>query len=114
ERGFGRGDGGFGVGDGAVDHLAQGFAGAGIDGVDGAVRLRLLPLAGVIGIAMRGQIGSERLDLGRGCNCNHGTPLQDDDQKRLMSSRPPTRPMSVLAPIAITNRMISSAYICGM
>ncbi len=35
-------------------------------------------------------------------------------QDRLMSSTPPTRPISVLAPIAITNRMISSAYICGM
>jgi len=35
-------------------------------------------------------------------------------QVRLMSSRPPTRPMTVLAPIAMTNRMISSAYICGM
>jgi hypothetical protein len=36
------------------------------------------------------------------------------DQVRLIVSRPPTRPMTVLAPIAITNRMISSAYICGM
>ena len=36
------------------------------------------------------------------------------DQVRLIVSRPPTWPMTVLAPIAITNRMISSAYICGM
>src|SRR5262245_11980891 len=35
-------------------------------------------------------------------------------QSRLISWRPPSRPMTVLAPIAITNRMISSAYICGM
>ena len=35
-------------------------------------------------------------------------------QERLMLSRPPSRPISALAPIAITNRTISSAYIRGM
>ena len=33
---------------------------------------------------------------------------------RLILSRPPAQPISELAPIAITNRMIRSAYICGM
>ena len=41
--------------------------------------------------------------------------LQENaDQLRFISSNPPRRPISALAPIEITNRMIRSEYICGM
>ncbi len=73
ERGLGRGDGSFGVGHRAVDHLAQRLAGSGADGVDVTFGLGLLPLAGIIGITMRRQIGRGRR-LRRGCNCNHWSP----------------------------------------
>jgi hypothetical protein len=52
DRGLGGGDGGFGVRHRAVHHLAQRLAGTGADGVDVAVHLRLLPLAGVVRIAV--------------------------------------------------------------
>jgi hypothetical protein len=65
ECGLGRGDGCFGVGRRAVDHLAQRLARSRADGIDIAIRLRSLPLAGIIGIAMRRQIGPERLNFRR-------------------------------------------------
>ena len=45
------------------------------DGIDVTIRLRLLPPAGIIRIAMRRQIGRKRLSFRRGGNCNHWTPL---------------------------------------
>ena len=73
ERGLGGGDRGVDVvRRRAVRDLAERLAGAGIDGVDVAASLRLLPLAGVIRIAVRRQIGSGGLRSCRGRNCNHG------------------------------------------
>jgi hypothetical protein len=74
ERGLGRRNGGFRIRHSAVHHLAEALAGAGADGLDVAPRFRLLPFAGVVGIAMGRQIGDERLSLRRGCNCRHGAP----------------------------------------
>ena len=71
---FGGGDGGLRVGRRAVDHLTQRLACSRADAVDVTRRFRLLPPAGVIGVAVGREIGNKRLSLRRRCNCNHWIP----------------------------------------
>ena len=119
ERGLGRIHRGVDIGGAAIGHRPERLGRSGIDGVGAAAGDRLVPLAAVKGVAVLRQIERLRLQgLERDCFV-HGVLLTKPARAGshyfcLMSSRPPKRATSVLAPIASTNSTMRMAYMRGM